>query len=57
MKTKKLNLRKWISLLFGILLITLSSCSKDEIEPSNKATLNPIDTTPELQEDYERYYN
>ena len=61
MKSKQFSLSKWMFMLSGILLIALSSCTKDDLdfEASDQPTLNPNDAIPsfhqEVDDEYKEY--
>lgn len=57
MKSKKLNLGKWMFMLSGILLIALSSCSKDDdLTISDQPALNPNDAIPSFHQNVDDEY-
>ena len=56
MKSKKFSLGKWMFMLSGILLIALSSCTKDDLGVSDQPALNPNDAIPSFHQEVDDQY-
>ena len=55
METIHLSRNNWIFLILAVMLFSLMSCTKDELEPISSSEMNPNDAIPELRIEPSKY--